>query len=344
MLIKSIAFDAYILPWRSPLQTARGEMQCREGFIIQAIADGGWVGYGETAPIDGFGMESLARAAIVLQHLQEILIDIEINSFRDIPASLNHFLDHVFSQYGHCPAVRHGLELALLDLWSKYEQRSLPHLLIHYLGGEIREPKVNAVIGAIAPDLAAIRAEHFVKQGFDCLKIKVGSADFADDWQRVRAVRSRVGAEIQIRIDANQAWSVPEAIAHLKQLASLDIEYVEQPVAAVDLAGMAEVRRSQPILVAADESVNSLEQLHNAIALQAADIIIIKPMVIGGILTAHEAATIAHAANLDVVITTTLDGQIACQAAIDLASTLPIYRACGLSTHHLAINYSKDIF
>ena len=151
------------------------------------------------------------------------------------------------------------------------------------------------------------------------------------------SVRSQVGNDIQIRIDANQSWSVNEAIANLKQLEFLQIEYVEQPVAALDLEGMAKVRRSQSIPVAADESVNNLEQLQQAIATQSADIIILKPMALGGILTAHRAALIALQSGLDVVVTTTIDGAIARQAAYDLASALPLKRACGLATGHLLV-------
>ena len=102
---------------------------------------------------------------------------------------------------------------------------------------------------------------------------------------------------------------------------------------------MAEVRRSQSIPIAADESVNNLTQLQQVINAQAADIIILKPMALGGIITAYRAAAIAFNAGLDVVVTTTIDGAIARQAAFDLAAALPIKRACGLATGHLLIEY-----
>jgi o-succinylbenzoate synthase len=209
---------------------------------------------------------------------------------------------------------------------------------------------VNAVIGAIAPQLAATTARAYLDQGYRCLKIKVGDKDFASDLLRIAAVRSQVNQvdpHIQIRLDANQAWSVSEAIANLKELEKKleypQIEYVEQPVAASDLLGMAQVRRSQAIPIAADESVNSLTQLQKVIEAEAADIIILKPMALGGILTAYHGAAIAFDAGLDVVVTTTLDGAIARQAAFALAASLPIKRACGLATGHLlAEDFSED--
>ena len=215
---------------------------------------------------------------------------------------------------------------------------SISQLLANSFSGIVRDQvTVNAVIGAIKPTKAAAKAREFVEQNYHCLKIKVGTQDFEMDLQRVEAVRSQIGNNIQIRIDANQGWSVEEAIANLKKLEFLQIEYVEQPVAASDLVGMAVVRRSQSIPVAADESVNNLAQLQQVIKAQAADIIILKPMALGGIITANHAAAIALQAGLDVVVTTTIDGVIARQAAFDLAAALPIKRACGLATGHLLI-------
>jgi o-succinylbenzoate synthase len=215
---------------------------------------------------------------------------------------------------------------------------SISQLLANSFSGIVRDQvAVNAVIGAIAPERAVSKAKQYIEQGYHCLKIKVGTKDFEMDLRRVEAVRSQVDAHIQIRIDANQGWSVTEAIANLKKLEFLQIEYVEQPVAASNLLGMAEVRRSQSIPVAADESVNNLTQLQQVIDTQAADIIILKPMALGGLITAHHAAAIAFKAGLDVVVTTTIDGAIARQGAYDLAAALPIKRACGLATEHLLI-------
>jgi o-succinylbenzoate synthase len=328
LIIQCLAFEPYRFTLTSPLQTARGEIACREGFVISIGDRQGLVGYGEATPLDGLAMEPLGMTRECLANAQRSLVNMQISSLADI--------ENLLSEYEPYPAARHGLELALVDLYAKQQGLTLPPLIIKHFGGVIHLPKVNAVIGAIAPQLAVIKAQGQIQAGYRCLKIKVGSDDFATDWQRVAAVRSQVGNDIQIRIDANQAWTEAAAIANLNKLAPLDIEYVEQPVPFDDLAAMARLRRSQPIAIAADESVNHLAQLQQIINRQAADIVILKPMVLGGILTTHRAAIIALDAGLDVVITTTLDGVIACQGAMDLASTLPITRACGLSTLHLA--------
>ncbi len=333
--VQSIQFQFYRLAFREPFQTALGIFSHREGFIIKIsdrLSHQGvqHIGLGESAPLYGFGMESLTETEEVLKEAQRSLINAEIRNLNDI--------ENLLSDLDSKPAAKHGIELALINLLSQVQDISVSQLLANSAFREVRDcVPINAVIGAISSENAVVKAKEYLNQGYRCLKIKVGAKDFKSDLQKVEAVRSQVGNDIQIRIDANQAWSVTEAIANLKRLEFLQIEYVEQPVAALDLKGMAEVRRSQSILVAADESVNNLTQLQQVINAQAADIIILKPMALGGILTANHAAMIALRAGLDVVVTTTIDGAIARQAAFDLAAALPITRACGLATGQLLI-------
>jgi len=334
-IVQSIQYRPYQLAFREPFWTALGALSHRQGFVIeisdrQSDREVQHIGLGEAAPLDGFGMESLIETEKALREAQRSLINAEIQNLSDI--------ENLLKYYDRSPAAKHGIELGLINLLSQDQGISLSQLLANSYSGKVRDRVlVNAVIGAIAPEQASIKAREYMLQGYRCLKIKVGTDDFEADLRRVEAVRSQVGNSIQIRIDANQAWSVTEAISNLKKLELLQIEYVEQPIAAANLSGMAEVRRSQSILVAADESVNNITQLQQVINARAADIIILKPMAIGGVLTAYHAAMIAFQAGLDVVVTTTIDGAIARQAAFALAASLPIKRACGLATGSLLI-------
>ena len=329
--IQSLQFQPYRLAFQKPFQTALGILTHREGFVIEICDRNNRIGLGEAAPLTGFGMESLAETEKILKEAQRSLINIEIKNLCDI--------ENLLTKYHHTPAAKHGIELALIHLLSQDQSLSVSQLLANFFSSKVRDQVlINAVIGVVAPEIAANKAKEYIGLGYRCLKLKVGMQDFEADRQRVEAVRSQVDKidqDIQIRIDANQGWSVINAIANLKKLEPFQIEYVEQPVIASDLSGMAKVRRSQSILVAADESVNNLAQLQQVINAQAADIIILKPMALGGILTAYRAAAIAFNAGLDVVVTTTIDSAIARQAAYDLAAALPIKRACGLATGHL---------
>jgi L-alanine-DL-glutamate epimerase-like enolase superfamily enzyme len=342
--IDLLPFD---LPLRQPLQTAAGKIQSRSGILIKISDHQGNIGFGEATPLPGFGMESLSQRAIALQQMQPSLLGQEINDLRAIANLLTNFQ--------RVPAARHGIELALLDLLAININKSVAELL----SAEIiprEEIRVNALIGMGSPEMAATQAKDFLRQGYDCIKIKVGRArrsaiasavdqtapeldlashsSFAIDYERIAAVRQVGGKDLQIRLDANQSWDLEEAIANLRQLAPLDIEYIEQPLDRHDLAGMAKLRKAVNIPIAADEAVQDLADLDRLIVAQAADVVILKPMAMGGILIAQQAAEIAFQAGLEAVITTTIDGAIAHLGALHLAAAIPeLSRACGLATH-----------
>ena len=102
----------------------------------------------------------------------------------------------------------------------------------------------------------ATRVRGFLESGYETIKVKVGQ-DPDSDLARLEAIRGAAGRDCAIRIDANQGWTVPQAVSALRRMEPYRIEFVEQPVAAWDLAGMREVRRRSPIPVMADESLFS---------------------------------------------------------------------------------------
>jgi o-succinylbenzoate synthase len=319
--VQQISFQPYCLPFRQPFQTALGVWRDRHGFVIEVIDDCGRRGLGEAAPLAGFGMETLAETEVALAGMRELFLGVRLSNLKD--------LQHLLEEYAHVPAAKHGMELALLDLLAQAQSVPIAQLLNPNFCENVR---VNATIGAMSLEATARRTEELITQGYQTLKLKVGVGDFEQDLLRLKTVRSLANSEIQIRIDVNQAWSVEQAIANLRRLECLNLEYVEQPVIASDLAGMAKVRKSVAIAIAADESVTNLVQLEKIISLQAADLVILKPMAMGGILTTFQAAQIAFEHGLDVVVTTTLDGAIARQGALHLAVALRSTRACILAT------------
>jgi len=148
-----------------------------------------------------------------------------------------------------------------------------------------------------------------------------------DDLERVEAVRDAIGTG-QVRIDANGAWSVDEALRALKELARFDLEYVEQPCASVE--DLAAVRRRTDVLVAADESIRQAEDPLLVRKLEAADIAVLKVQPIGGVRACLE---IAEQIGLPVVVSSALETSIGIAAGVALAAALPeLPYACGLAT------------
>ena len=147
------------------------------------------------------------------------------------------------------------------------------------------------------------------------------------------AVRQALGPDVRLRIDANGAWGVEQAIRAVRELEEYDLEMVEQPVAAGDLPGLARVRAAVDVPIAADEDVTNVEAAERVLEAGAADVLVVKPMVVGGL---HPARRIIDLAAVKVVVTTTIDAGIGTAAALHLAATLPPGGpACGLATGSL---------
>ncbi|HET6298531.1 MAG TPA: o-succinylbenzoate synthase [Kribbella sp.] len=186
---------------------------------------------------------------------------------------------------------------------------------------------VNCTVPAVGPERAA---EIVRASGCGTAKVKVAEPGqtLADDMERLEAVRDAIGAGGKVRIDANGAWSVDQALHSLKELARFDLEYVEQPCASVE--DLAAVRRRTDVLVAADESIRRAEDPLRVRDLEAADIAVLKVQPIGGV---RACLDIAEQIGLPVVVSSALETSVGIAAGVALAAALPeLPYACGLAT------------
>ena len=118
---------------------------------------------------------------------------------------------------------------------------------------------VNATLPSLGPAALAEAAQQSVESGFETLKVKAGAERETEVLvERIRAIRTAVGPEVRLRIDVNGAWDLATAEERLEAIARFDIEFVEQPLAAHDLDGLAELRRRVRVPIAADEAAESL--------------------------------------------------------------------------------------
>lgn len=185
--------------------------------------------------------------------------------------------------------------------------------------------EVNALVPAVAPHDAARLAAEAAALGFGCVKVKVGDARDVD---RVAAVRDALGARVRIRVDANGAWSLEEAEAAVGRLARYDLELVEQPVARLE--DLARLRRRLDVPVAADEGVGTVAGARELARLDAADVVVLKVQVVGGV---APALAIAEAVGRPVVVSSLLETSVGLAAGLALAAALPeLPYACGLGT------------
>jgi len=140
-----------------------------------------------------------------------------------------------------------------------------------------------------------------VAEGFDALKLKVG-LDPEEDLERVRLVREAAGPRTRLRLDANQGWTVKQALAMIERLARYDIELVEQPVAYHDLEGLAEVTRRSPVPIMSDESAFDARDVLRLLRLRAVDMVNIKIMKCGGIHEALKINALCEAAGVECML------------------------------------------
>ncbi|GAA1718662.1 o-succinylbenzoate synthase [Kribbella yunnanensis] len=185
---------------------------------------------------------------------------------------------------------------------------------------------VNCTVPAVSPEKAAAIVRS---SGCRTAKVKVAEPGqtLKDDLERVEAVRDAIGNG-QVRIDANGLWSVDQALHALTELSRFDLEYVEQPCAAVE--DLAAVRRRTDVLVAADESIRRAEDPSLVKKLDAADIAVLKVQPIGGVRACLE---IAEQIGLPVVVSSALETSVGIAAGVALAAALPeLPYACGLAT------------
>lgn len=306
------AIRSFSLPLSSPLETARGPIERREGFLLR-IESEGVVGVGEATPLPGWteSLEECQRA------LEEATNRLETDDSEDV-------LDAVEGT----PAARHALELALADRGATKE--GVP--LYQYLGALWRAESadlvervpVNATIGDSAVEETVAKAEQATAEGFDCLKLKVGARDLTADIERVEAVREACPSA-ELRADANAAWNRGQAQTFLDAVGE-SVEYVEQPLDATDISGLASL--DGPI--ALDET---LAEVPLEDALDATpEAVILKPMALGDPRRTVELAKRARESGVEPVVTTTIDGAVARTAAVHVAAAIPDVSACGLAT------------
>lgn len=189
---------------------------------------------------------------------------------------------------------------------------------------------VNAIVPAVGPERAH---DLVVAAGCSTVKVKVAEPgeDLGHDIARCEAVRAALGTHGALRVDANGAWDVDQAVTAIRALDRYDLEYVEQPVGTLD--EMAVLRRRVDVPLAADESVRTADDPLRVAGLEAADVIVVKVQPLGGVRRALE---VVERAGLPAVVSSAVETSVGLAAGVALAAALPeVPYACGLGTARL---------
>jgi muconate cycloisomerase len=221
------------------------------------------------------------------------------------------------------PFTKAAIEMALWDILGK--AAALP--VFKLLGGQVREfVPTKWSISGVEPHRAAEIAAWAVERGFCAMKVKVGIDD-VQDVARLREVRSAVGPEVRLGIDANGAWTQAKAVEMIRRLEEFDLWFAEQPVAPDDPQWLANVRAKVDTPVIADESVYTAQDATVLARASAADVFSVYVGKSGGIGPARRIADVAESAGLGCTIGSNLEMGVGSAAMIHLALATPLFGA-----------------
>jgi o-succinylbenzoate synthase len=304
------------LQFARPVSTARGEFTGRASVLLELRDPDGVAGYGEAAPWPGFGTESSDEALAKLRSAQAMLCGMAVEP-GEWPAPLAaHLRD--------APAARAAVQGALWDLAARRAGRPLADHLADCVGpmcgATLHRVPVSALL--LARDAGALRDEaaRARTEGHRAAKLKLGGVPLAADVDRARAAREGLGAEVALRGDANGAWNWREAAEALEALEQFGFDYIEQPLPAGDIEGLAGLRRHAPVRLAADESVATEQGAVRLIAAGAVDVVVLKPATLGGPVRALAIAVEAHRAGMRVVFSHTFETAVGARHVLNCAA------------------------
>jgi len=261
--------------------------------IVRITAAGGAVGLGNIDPSPGYSAQTVEESLAALRNkLSACVIGLDASNIHVLNCRLDAAMDGFLD-------AKAAIEMACVDLTA----RALGIPVYTYLGGAAKERLTfNAWIGILPPDEAAAEASKWVARGFRSAKIKVGGGIEADR-DRVKAVREAVGQTVALRVDANAGYDADTAIRLARLMQPFNLQLMEQPVPAGDIAGMARVRREAGgIPIMADESILDHASLIAVIKAEAADIVKLKVMKQGGFHRARAMLATAEAAGIRCVV------------------------------------------
>jgi L-alanine-DL-glutamate epimerase-like enolase superfamily enzyme len=294
--------------------------------FLRIATDEGVEGIGSASPAEEVTGESPAASLAALGNARLAWLE-----GRD-PRDLESLIRELERSHHGTPSAQAAVDIALHDLAARI--RVVP--LVDLLGRCHDSLPTSVTIGISSVEETLADASELLGRGFRCLKVKVGRS-FDEDVARLRRLREQVGPQVPIRIDANQGYAPAEARRLVDVARGLDLELVEQPLAAGALAEMRALPESLRRLIAADESLLNEDHARALVAdPPACGIFNIKLMKCGGIRPAQAIAGIARAAGVELMWGCNDESAVSIAAALHTAYSCP-------ATRYLDLDGSFDL-
>jgi len=290
-----------------PFAIATGTMEYAQNTFIRVHANNGLYGVGECSAFPMIVGETQDTCLVLARDFAAIWKGRDASA---IPDRLGQLDDYIAGN----TTIKSAFDMALYDLAAK--QEGIP--LYRYLGGTVRDIVTDITVGIDTPQAMAKKATAFQRQGAEVLKVKLGKAPEADI-ERIQAIRAGVGADLPIRIDANQGWNYGDAVTALKGLEKFNIQFCEQPMRRYNDHLLPRLRQETTIPIMADESCYDHRDAMRLAASGACDFINIKFSKSGGIAEAMRTQQTAAQLGVPCMIGGMLESRVALSAKVHFA-------------------------
>lgn len=311
-----LEFAPYLLTFKEPGGTSRGVMTEKPTFLIKLYdeSDPGRFGIGEAAVFPGLSPEADGN---YVWKLTELMANVAIGKTTDL---------------SHHSSILFGFEQAILDFSNGCRGIYFPG---PFTAGD-KEIEINGLVWMGDFDIMIERINQKVKQGFRCLKLKIGAIDWQKELDMLRYIRNNYSAgSLTIRLDANGAFSPEDCLPKLHELAKFDIHSIEQPIKAGNSQNMAKICNESPIPVALDEELigkGTLEERIKTLDEIKPAYIILKPALCGGFSGAAEWIEEATKRGVGYWVTSALESNVGLNAIAQWTASVNASGPQGLGT------------
>jgi len=318
-------YKKYTLLFKQASGTSRGILTSKDSWFLFLYDDSepNVIGIGECGLLKGLSVDDRPD---YVQKIIEVCNNIQ---------QYQEYLDNGLRKF---PSIRFGLEMALIDLKSKGEKILFDSSFTQ--GKDAIE--INGLVWMGEFEFMKKQIREKIETGFDCIKLKIGAINFEQELNLIKTIRNEFSAnDIEIRVDANGAFSPDDALDKLKKLSAFELHSIEQPIKQGQWKKMAELCEKTPLPIALDEELIGINDLtQKAILLEKIkpQYIILKPSLVGGFTASQVWIQLAEKNNIGWWVTSALESNIGLNAIAQWTYTLNNQMPQGLGTGQLYTN------
>lgn len=311
MKITDVKMEKFFIEMTEPFKVAFTEVTHSVSLLIKVETDEGVCGYGEAAPFAPVTGETVDGCAQVLSMFRTGLIGMNPLDIEKIHVMMDGLV------HGNGSA-KCAVDIALHDIMGKV----MGQPLYRVLGGYQSQVQNDLTIGIAQPEKMAETAVDYVKnKGYGILKIKAG-INVEEDLRALNLIRQAVGPKVRLRVDANQGYTVSQAIYAIEGMKKVGVEAVEQCLPDWDMDGAAELKsKVSGIQLMLDEFIHTVKDAARACRMGAADCFNIKLMKCGGLYRGGQICTLAENFGITCMVGCMMETKIAITAGLSLVAS-----------------------